>query len=740
MDIESAAVPANGTKTVSRRNILTSAVVILLLIIAVITAVATTVRHSSTPSSTPLPSPTPATTYRTLGRGDQAQSSWQLATARGASMLSLMGSDMAVSLAASRADSSESHEFQWSFPARNQQWLDDEVEAVSNPQSPRYGQHPSFETLMAQVGPTIDEKAAVVSWLQASGVSAAAIVDHGDLLSVTSTVGQVESLFSTTLHYHENPITGQNGTVSAGDVQVPADLSINQLHGVYNFPHPLMHIGTHRSSIEPRTTPNPAEHDMQSMSHSFHTMAETNRHCTGSFGYYALASPQLLATQYNYTLRNTSTAAVNTSATVTAFGGQAFSQTDLTHQQTNIGFSQKFNPAVYNAAGNTANARNYGVGDEANLDIQALYQVSPTSNNSFFSSTAGTSGTLLQTLTAIAALPVKTRPQVVSISYGFGASDYNYYYSTDGSTTETKLQQLATLGVTVVASAGDDGANGGYNRACSTAPNNLGYGTISPIATTTFLPTYPAASAYVLSVAETDFLGSAVGASQAFGAFTTGVQWPPECDNCPTDQPYGFLCQASSLGEEVVSLANRNNITGQTSGGGISSVFAAPSWQKQNVTSYLTTKCAASAGCVLPPAGYYNAANRGYPDVAAFGGQFGITLNGEEAVVAGTSVAAPVVAGLIARLNEVQLAHKGTTLGLVAPLFYAMATAQPNTFHDIVNGENTCPQGNGACQSYVQWGGGSTTCKGWRGAQGWDPVTGLGSPNIGNMIKYLQKH
>ena len=379
------------------------------------------------------------------------------------------------------------------------------------------------------------------------------------------------------------------------------------------------------------------------------------------------------------------------------------------------------------------------MGDEANLDIQAIYQISPTSNNSFYSSSAGGTNSLLQTLTAIAALPVKQRPQVVSISYTFDASDYQYYeFSGDGPNTETKLQQLAALGVTVVASAGDDGTEGAYNRQCSTSPNTIGQGTISPYATTTFLPGYPASSAYVLSVGETDFLGSAANSNAAFGSVSQ-INYPPECDNCPTDQSYGFLCQATSLGEEVVSLAAKNDITGQTSGGGFSSVFTAPSWQKASVSSY-AARCAASPGCTLPPSSYYNGSNRGIPDVSAFGGQFAITYEGEETVVGGTSVAAPIWAGIIGRLNEIQLARKGTTLGLVAPLFYTIAASQPNTFHDITTGENTCPQGNATCQAFVQGLGGSTTCKGFRGATGWDPVTGLGSPNVGNIISYLQTH
>ena len=751
MDIESAAPLPTPKPLISRRSLLISALVLTLLLVTLITTLAITLRHTNTTTTTPpSPSSDTTTTYRTLGRTTTTTlPNWQLDTTTTTSQHH-SHQPTTSALDASRAAATDVHHFQWSFPPRNQQWLDTELEALSQPDSPRYGQWASFQALMERVGPTAEEKAAVVGWLVGGGVDGGFVEDHGDVLSVTTTVGTVESLFDTTLHYHHNDKTGQTGTVSAGDVKVPASLSVNQLHGVYNFPHPIMHIGTHRSQGGTGATPQPIpaqQHDMQPLSTTtstsrFHTLQteETNQHCTANVGYYALVSPQFLASAYNYPLRNTSTGASGTSAIVTAFGTQAYSQADLAHQQGNIGFSQPFTPNVYNAAGNAAELSANGAGDEANLDIQVLYQISPTSNNSFYGTNTAGSQSLLQTLTAIAALPASYRPQVISISYSFGVSDYNYYHSSDGTATESKLQQLATLGVTVVVSAGDDGTSGSYNRQCSTAPNSLGYGTVSPIATTTFLPQYPASSAYVLSVGETDFLASAQNSNAAFGAFSSSVKWPAECDNCPTDQQYGFMCQATNLGEEVVSLAAKNNITGQTSGGGISSVFAVPSWQQANVSSYLTTKCAASTGCTLPPSSYYTATNRGYPDVTIFGGQFGITLSGQQAVLAGTSVAAPIWAGIIARLNEVQLARKGTTLGLVNPLFYTMATAQPATFHDLVSGENTCPQGNDACQAKVQWNGGSTSCVGWRGAVGWDPVYGLGSPNVGNIISYLQSH
>ena len=55
-----------------------------------------------------------------------------------------------------------------------------------------------------------------------------------------------------------------------------------------------------------------------------------------------------------------------------------------------------------------------------------------------------------------------------------------------------------------------------------------------------------------------------------------------------------------------------------------------------------------------------------------FGGYFPIVLDGVESVFAGTSVAAPLMAGVIARLNEIAISRAGTTLG------YAHALTLPS--------------------------------------------------------------
>ena len=243
------------------------------------------------------------------------------------------------------------------------------------------------------------------------------------------------------------------------------------------------------------------------------------------------------------------------------------------------------------------------------------------------------------------------------------------------------------------------------------------------------LPQYPASSPYVLSVSETDFLGGG-GAT-----FSGSVTSPPQCNNCPQPNPGGnaFFCQLVAGSEQPVSITNQYGGSEQTTGGGFASTASRPSWQSTAVSNYLNSACGSGNGngCSLPDSSYYHSANRGYPDISMFGGYFPIVLDGVEQVYAGTSVAAPLMAGVVARLNEVSMARAGAPLGFINPLLYSIAQSSPSAFHDLTTGDNRCPRNwtSSNCPS---------RCVGYQSAPGWDPVTGLGSPNVGNLLAYLQ--
>ncbi len=74
----------------------------------------------------------------------------------------------------------------------------------------------------------------------------------------------------------------------------------------------------------------------------------------------------------------------------------------------------------------------------------------------------------------------------------------------------------------------------------------------------------------------------------------------------------------------------------------------------------------------------------------------------------------PIFASIINRINEERLAVGKSTVGFVNPVLYA----NPEILNDITRGENP------GCGS-----------NGFKAVSGWDPVTGLGTPNYPKMLK-----
>ncbi|CUG52153.1 alkaline serine protease, putative [Bodo saltans] len=86
-------------------------------------------------------------------------------------------------------------------------------------------------------------------------------------------------------------------------------------------------------------------------------------------------------------------------------------------------------------------------------------------------------------------------------------------------------------------------------------------------------------------------------------------------------------------------------------------------------------------------------------------------------MVSGTSCSAPAFSGFVTLLNNIRLA-KGKTLGFLNPLLYS----HPEAFEDITEGDNDV-NGDGY---------------GWQCTPGWDPVTGLGTPNMGRLMEIVK--
>ena len=160
-------------------------------------------------------------------------------------------------------------------------------------------------------------------------------------------------------------------------------------------------------------------------------------------------------------------------------------------------------------------------------------------------------------------------------------------------------------------------------------------------------------------------------------------------------------------------------------GGGISLTQPAQSWQTPiplvNGRCVLTDTAAPQTTAPIC---------RGLPDVAAMSGdtlfnQYDITSAGANNFGAGTSLSSPLWAGMWTRI---QAAAPAGGLGFAAPALYAQglnAATDANDFFDVsvgANGQFTAIPRNPADPS------------------GWDYVSGLGVPNVANLMSDLTGH
>lgn len=158
------------------------------------------------------------------------------------------------------------------------------------------------------------------------------------------------------------------------------------------------------------------------------------------------------------------------------------------------------------------------------------------------------------------------------------------------------------------------------------------------------------------------------------------------------------------------------------SSGGFSDYWKRPSYQDDVIKAYFH-----KLGQVNKP--YFNRHGRGFPDVAAQGFGFRVYDHGGLHGYQGTSASAPAFAGIVALLNDARLRSNKPVLGFLNPLLYA----NPGALNDIVLGGSKGCDGHGRFNGPLN-GSPVIPYASWNATTGWDPVTGLGTPNFPKLL------
>jgi subtilase family serine protease len=144
------------------------------------------------------------------------------------------------------------------------------------------------------------------------------------------------------------------------------------------------------------------------------------------------------------------------------------------------------------------------------------------------------------------------------------------------------------------------------------------------------------------------------------------------------------------------------------SGGGFSHIFAKPAYQNTLPTG--STSIGAMRG--VPDVAFQASSRTGplvYDTAPGAGGWF---------IVGGTSCSAPQWAGLVAIAGQIA----GHGLGMINPTLYTLASQNYGKyFYDVTTGNNHA----------------NPNVPGFLATTGWDPVTGLGTPNAATLVPAL---
>jgi kumamolisin len=201
------------------------------------------------------------------------------------------------------------------------------------------------------------------------------------------------------------------------------------------------------------------------------------------------------------------------------------------------------------------------------------------------------------------------------------------------------------------------------------------------------------------ALADATALGVTVTAAAGDNGSTDGAADGKDHADFPASSPYALACGGTRLAADpatgtTTSETVWNDGPNSATGGGYSDTFPVPVWQRG-----LPAHVRHHKGSRKPTRGGHG---RGLPDVSGVADPqtgYRVRVDGKDMVIGGTSAVAPLWAALIALFAQAT----GRRFGQIQPLLYSRTTG----FRDVISGNNGT----------------------YQAATGWDPCTGLGSPD-----------
>ncbi len=544
--------------------------------------------------------------------------------------------------------------------------------AQQDPASPEFHHWLTPENFGQRFGIADSDLETTKGWLGAHGFEITGVSRARDRITFSGTAQQVSDAFATTIHRFQ--VDGEPHFSPSSDLSLPADLAAITtavLHLSDFRPHPLYHFPAR-----------PA-----------YTTIGTQAH---------YLTPRDLGVMYGF-----SQVTYSGSGHSVAVVGQSFVDTSPSSEvqtfQLDVGASNYIAPVLVPGSG--VQAISPGDLGESQIDLEYASGIAPNANIFFVYVGDDPAYNVFDSLAF--AIDQKVA-EVISISY---SQCETLLSPTELAQNNALFEQANSQGQTLVAAAGDTGGT-----SCVVYPTS---GQFTAAQQQALAVSFPASSPRVTSVG---------GTQMAPGTFDSGAStyWAPAATS---DNVKSLLSYVPEVAWNEGS-AERGILAG---GGGASFAYPRPDWQSSfpgipaGTTRLLPdialqSSVASPGFLVCTDDQYLLSSQNNYSSCAGDS----VGSNGIYTITGGTSFAAPIFAGIVARLNQAQ---QSDGLGNLNPTLYNLAATSPAIFHDITSGSTACVSGAPRCGAAGQ--------SAFQATGGYDQATGLGSLDFGRLISAL---
>ncbi|KAK4163347.1 tripeptidyl-peptidase [Cladorrhinum sp. PSN259] len=576
-----------------------------------------------------------------------------------------------------------------------------------DPSNSQFGRHMTRDQVHNYLQPKQQTSKAVTTWLKSNGIQN--FKTQGGLISFEASAKTVKDLFSADLKYYSYSDPSSNTKnapiLRSRSYSIPSPLRnyIDFIHPLTNFmPPPRPRHPTPKPKPKPKpnptipwhwpwppkqSPPTPSIVPSQGGGGSPDGQGE-NEEYEPNLPCLLTTTPSCIRQLYNITYTPPTTSPSPVRFVVAGFLDQFIHNSDVSSflsQYTGnpaidlASIPSSFTLTLLNAATNPQSPPS-SAGIEASLDMQYALALGYPTNVSYILTGGratklspagepipeGDNEPYFEFLNYLLSLGDDEIPHVLSISYADDELSVPEAYARKVC---DLFAALTARGTTILVASGDGGAAGTGHTTCETKDGRGGN-------KKGFVPTFPASCPYVTAIGAVDNVAPPVKAeSLSAGGFSNF-----------------FLRDGGDDG-------------------------AAAAWQEDAVRQYVATQVSKEKF------GLFNEKGRAIPDISAIGSNFQIIMGGEMTEVMGTSASTPVVAAMIALVNDKRMREGKKPVGWLNPLLYSQKVRE--TLRDVKEGESYgCNFGDG------------TKVNGWAAGDGWDAATGLGT--VDDFWEFMQ--